>query len=574
MKKPVIYLIIFNFLIFYSAYAKPYNAYEIEKSIGMTMEECNIYHELMAYDYTKISEKQRLDDALNYLVNPVNDYNIYISLGSPSETPKCSRFNYEFYDYLFESLMSIKDSKIKNSSKYNAALFYYYFNKKNKFYQLDKLIFYAKKLSNINIDTFTNFFPVKDESYNEYKYKYIHNLYKVIKFLNDEKNITNNLNAGVFYNKLIDASLDVFALIDTGRADFFNSGIELFFKSEAQGSGLYQVISVDFSEIDTNKLKDYLNKNSINYQNNPKELDEFSKGYSSSYDYMFGVFAYNKDIYVIDRNPINKKTYDMYYYTFNNFYEYEDNSLGERNDNNPNLFLISGGIKTNNFPLGDIDKLNTSKVREAVDSEVEKKSPFIKAGKYDVYLATDYYEDYVGTVAGQGVYAPGEYYYFDIDNDGKDELLGAVSVSSGTYEHEGTYTYILNKKTLKIEDNILNKFLQTFTGNEEYIAESKYLEPFKNQNINNKITKDNAGKGIKREFQQKLYTYNGKNKILLYETQGTGIYIDILYENGKLNVTADKLYNYKPNIDLKYKVENGRPVNSFKLGQEIKNKLY
>lgn len=570
MKKTIIYLIIFNVLIVYSVYAKPYNAYEIEKSIGMTMEECDIYYELRAYDYTKISEKQRLDDALNYLVNSVNDYNIYISLDSPSETPKCSRFNYEFYDYLFESLMSIKDSKIKNSSKYNAALFYYYFNQKNNFYELDKLIFYAKKLSNINIDKFTKFFPVKDESFNEYKYKYIHNLYKVIKFLNNEKNITNSLNAGVFYNKLIDASLDDFALIDMDRADFFNSGIELFFKSESQGSGLYQVISVDFSEIDTNKLKDYLNKNSINYQNNPKEIDEFIEGYSSSYDYMFGVFAYNKDIYVIDRNPLNKKTYDMYYYTFNNFYDYQDNFFGNRNNNNPNLFLISGSIKTNNFPLGDINKLNTSKVREVIDSEVEKNSPFIKDGKYDVELATDYYKDYICTVAGQWIYAPGEYYYFDIDNDGKDELLGAISVSSGTYEYEGTYTYILNKKTLKIEDNILNKFLQTFSGNLEYIAESIHLKPFKNQNINNKVTKDNAGKGIKREFQQKLYTYNGKNKILLYETQGTGIYIDILYENGKLNITADKLYNYKPNIDLKYKVENGRPVNSFKLGQDIK----
>lgn len=570
MKKTIIYLIIFNVLIVYSVYAKPYNAYEIEKSIGMTMEECDIYYELRAYDYTKISEKQRLDDALNYLVNFVNDYNIYISLDSPSETPKCSRFNYKFYDYLFESLMSIKDSKIKNSSKYNAALFYYYFNQKNNFYELDKLIFYAKKLSNINIDKFTKFFPVKDESFNEYKYKYIHNLYKVIKFLNNEKNITNNLNAGVFYNKLIDASLDDFALIDMDRADFFNSGIELFFKSESQGSGLYQVISVDFSEIDTNKLKDYLNKNSINYQNNPKEIDEFIEGYSSSYDYMFGVFAYNKDIYVIDRNPLNKKTYDMYYYTFNNFYDYQDNFFGNRNNNNPNLFLISGSIKTNNFPLGDINKLNTSKVREVIDSEVEKNSPFIKDGKYDVELATDYYKDYICTVAGQWIYVPGEYYYFDIDNDGKDELLGAISVSSGTYEYEGTYTYILNKKTLKIEDNILNKFLQTFSGNLEYIAESIHLKPFKNQNINNKVTKDNAGKGIKREFQQKLYTYNGKNKILLYETQGTGIYIDILYENGKLNITADKLYNYKPNIDLKYKVENGRPVNSFKLGQDVK----
>lgn len=562
MKKIIIYLFIFNFFIIMTSYAKPYNAYDIEKSIGMTLEQCHIIHEITSYDYTKLSEKQRLDDALNYLINSVNDYNIYIDDGSASVTPKCSRFNDEFYDYLFESLMSIKDNSIKNSNKYNAALFYYYFNIKNQFYELEKLIFYAKKLSKISNKEFISFFPIKDNS-DEYKLKYLDNMYKVIKFLNDEKNITNNANAGIFYNKLIDASLDDFALLEMGKADIFNSGIDMFFKVDIQGSGLYHVIEVDFSEIDVNKLKYFLDKNSINYQNNPREIDEFSEGFSSSYDYKFAVFAYNKDIYIIDKNPVNKKNYDMYYYTFNNFYKYKDNSLGERNNNHPNLFLISGSKKTNNFPLGDIKYLNNEKVTKIFEDEVEKNSSFTKDGKYDVYEATDYYINYIGSVAGQHVFSPGEYYYFDIDNDGKDELLGVIEVSSATYENEGTYTYILNNKTLKIEDNILNKFLQTFTSNEEYMADKEQLAPFKNHNINSKIIIDNKELSAKRNFKQKLYTHNGKNKILLYETEGTGIYIDILYENGKLNVTSDYLYKYN-GMDIKYKIENGRPVDLVK----------
>lgn len=567
MKKIIIYLIAFNFSIIITSYAKPYNAYDIEKSIGMTLEQCHISHEITSYDYTKLSEKQRLDDALNYLINSVNDYNIYIDYGSASVTPKCSRFNDEFYDYLFESLMSIKDNSIKNSNKYNAALFYYYFNIKNQFYELEKLIFYAKKISKISNKEFIKIFPIKDKS-NEYKLKYLDNMYKVIKFLNDEKNITNNANAGIFYNKLIDASLDDFALLEMGKADIFNSGIDMFFKADIQGSGLYHVIEVDFSEIDVNKLKYFLNINSINYQNNPREINEFIEGFSSSYDYKFAVFAYNKDIYIIDKNPVNKKNYDMYYYTFNNYYKYEDNSLGERNDNHPNLFLINGSKKTNNFPLGDIKYLNNEKVTKIFEDEVEKKSSFTKDGKYDVYEATDYYINYIGSVAGQHVYAPGEYYYFDIDNDGKEELLGVIEVSSGTYENEGTYTYILNNKTLKIEDNILNKFLQTFTSNEEYMADKEQLAPFKNHNINSKIIMDNKELSVKRNFKQKLYTHNGKNKILLYETEGTGIYIDILYENGKLNVTSDYLYKYS-GMDIKYKIENGRPVDSLKLSNDI-----
>ena len=251
MKKIIIYLFIFNFFIIMTSYAKPYNAYDIEKSIGMTLEQCHIIHEITSYDYTKLSEKQRLDDALNYLINSVNDYNIYIDYGSASVTPKCSRFNNEFYDYLFESLMSIKDNSIKNSNKYNAALFYYYFNIKNQFYELEKLIFYAKKLSKISNKEFIKIFPIKDKN-DEYKLKYLDNMYKVIKFLNDEKNITNNANAGIFYNKLIDASLDDFALLEMGKADIFNSGIDMFFKADIQGSGLYHVIEVDFSEIDVN----------------------------------------------------------------------------------------------------------------------------------------------------------------------------------------------------------------------------------------------------------------------------------------------------------------------------------
>ena len=98
------------------------------------------------------------------------------------------------------------------------------------------------------------------------------------------------------------------------------------------------------------------------------------------------------------------------------------------------------------------------------------------------------------------------------------------------------------------------------------MADKEQLAPFKNHNINSKIIRDNRELSVKRNFKQKLYTHNGKNKILLYETEGTGIYIDILYENGKLNVTSDYLYKYS-GMDIKYKIENGRPVNLFKLSK-------
>ena len=50
MKKIIIYLFIFNFFIIMTSYAKPYNAYDIEKSIGLTMKECNISNEITSYD--------------------------------------------------------------------------------------------------------------------------------------------------------------------------------------------------------------------------------------------------------------------------------------------------------------------------------------------------------------------------------------------------------------------------------------------------------------------------------------------------------------------------------------------
>lgn len=569
MKKIIIYLIAFNFSIIITSYAKPYNAYDIEKSIGLTMKECNISNEITSYDYTKLSEKQRLDDALNYLINHVNNFNIDIDYGNASVTPKCSRFYYEFYDYLFKSLMSIKDNSIKNSNKYNAALFYYYFNEKNKFYELEKLTFYAKKLSNISNNEFINIFPVKDDDSKKYILEYINNLYKVIKFLNDSKNITNNSNAGVFYNKLVDASLDDFALLETGKADIFNSGIDLFYKSETQGSGLYKAIAVDFSELDTKKLNKYLLNNFNTFKNNPKDINEYVEYISSGFDYNLSVFAYNGNIYVMDKNPLNKKMYNMYLYTFNTFYVNNDRPLLPDNLNDPNLFLISGSSKTNNFPLGDIRYLDTEKVTKLFERDVIKQadsSSFIKNGKYMLELASKYYLDYASSVPGQWIYVPRDYYLFDINNDGKDELLGVIAVSSSSYEYEGTFTYILNNKTLKIEDNVLNKFLKTFTGNEDNMADSGYVDLFKNENINNKVNKNNIGTGTKKHFSQILYTHNGKNKILLYEPFVTGIYIDILYEKNKLNITADSIYKYESSITMvwKGKLNNGRPVDLVK----------
>ena len=533
------------------------------------MKECNISNEITSYDYTKLSEKQRLDDALNYLINHVNNFNIYIDYGNASNTPKCSRFYYEFYDYLFESVMSIKDNSIKNSSKYNAALFYYYFNEKNKFYELEKLTFYAKKLSNISNNEFINIFPVKDDDSKKYILEYINNLYKVIKFLNDSKNITNNSNAGVFYNKLVDASLDDFALLETGRADIFNSGIDLFYKSETQGSGLYKAIAVDFSALDTKKLNKYLLNNFNTFKNSPKDINEYVEYISSGFDYNLSVFAYNGNIYVMDKNPLNKKMYNMYLYTFNTFYVNNDRPLLPDNLNDPNLFLVSGGNKTNNFPLGDVKYLDTEKVTKLFERDVMKQadsSSFIKNGKYMLELASKYYLDYASSVPGQWIYVPRNYYLFDINNDGKDELLGVIAVSSSSYEYEGTFTYILNNKTLKIEDNVLNKFLKTFTGNEDNMADSGYVDLFKNENINNKVNKNNIGTGTKKHFSQILYTHNGKNKILLYEPFVTGIYIDILYEKNKLNITADSIYKYESSITMvwKGKLNNGRPVDLVK----------
>ena len=533
------------------------------------MKECNISNEITSYDYTKLSEKQRLDDALNYLINHVNNFNIDIDYGNASVTPKCSRFYYEFYDYLFKSLMSIKDNSIKNSNKYNAALFYYYFNEKNKFYELEKLTFYAKKLSNISNNEFINIFPVKDDDSKKYILEYINNLYKVIKFLNDSKNITNNSNAGVFYNKLVDASLDDFALLETGKADIFNSGIDLFYKSETQGSGLYKAIAVDFSALDTKKLNKYLLNNFNTFKNSPKDINEYVEYISSGFDYNLSVFAYNGNIYVMDKNPLNKKMYNMYLYTFNTFYVNNDRPLLPDNLNDPNLFLVSGGNKKNNFPLGDIRYLDTEKVTKLFERDVMKQadsSSFIKNGKYILELASKYYLDYASSVPGQWIYVPRDYYLFDINNDGKDELLGVIAVSSSSYEYEGTFTYILNNKTLKIEDNVLNKFLKTFTGNEEYMADSEYVDLFKNENINNKVNKNHIGTGTKKHFSQILYTHNGKNKILLYEPFVTGIYIDILYEKNKLNITADSIYKYESSITMvwKGKLNNGRPVDLVK----------
>ena len=276
-------------------------------------------------------------------------------------------------------------------------------------------------------------------------------------------------------------------------------------------------------------------------------------------------------VYVIKTTPLSPKLYDMFLFTLDN--------LGENYDDHIFIANIEGRRKESQ-KISSINSLKAADLKEISKEEVFKNtenSPFIKDKKallskdtdYEAYNKalveyyasfTDYIYNFFSSMPGMAHLVPSKFYKFDIDNDGKDELLAEIHLESTTIGESGTYTIVLNEKTLQLEATGFNAFLITFMGMENQIVEKEYIDKFPAVKIDTKLTNNDIGTGFVRHFYQKIYTENGKNKIALVDDAAYGIYIDILAEKDKLKVSADTVYEYisNPKIVWKGKIENGR----------------
>ena len=568
MKKIVIlFMCIF---IFNTANAAGYNAADIEKQVNISLRSCSGENPVTEYDYSKLSDEEKLNNALLYYFKLMD-----ISLSVDYEgTPQCAAYFSSFQNYLMESIESIKDKNIKNSKKYYYANIIYHLSK-NGLYEYDKIMELIKQLGNISLKEINSFYKEKLDEKNS---KLLENSYNVINFLKNNTDIKGDLQAALFYEKIIENKLTGQLLFEAGKFDIFNSFTDIFSAIDVQGSGRYVSLLTYLKDIDNNILTKFVktfSKTNAAYKVNADstyiDMLEYSVVKSVDGQDKFYIFPFKERVYVIKTTPLSPKLYDIFLFTLDN--------LGENYDDHIFIANIEGRRKESQ-KISSINSLKAADLKEISKEEVFKNtenSPFIKDKKallsketdYEAYNKalveyyasfTDYIYNFFSSMPGMAYLVPSKFYKVDIDNDGKDELLAEIHLESTTIGESGTYTIVLNEKTLQLEATGFNAFLITFMGMENRIVEKEFIDKFPAVKIDTKLTNNDIGTGFVRHFYQKIYTENGKNKIALIDDNAYGIYIDILNEKDKLKVSADTVYEYKsnPQIVWKGKIENGR----------------
>lgn len=568
MKKIVIlFMCIF---IFNTANAAGYNAADIEKQVNISLRSCSGENPVTEYDYSKLSDEEKVNNALLYYFKLMD-----ISLSVDYEgTPQCAAYFSSFQNYLMESIESIKDKNIKNSKKYYYANIIYHLSK-NGLYEYDKIMELIKQLGNISLKEINSFYKEKLDEKNS---KLLENSYNVINFLKNNTDIKGDLQAALFYEKIIENKLTGQLLFEAGKFDIFNSFTDIFSAIDVQGSGRYVSLLTYLKDIDNNILTKFVktfSKTNAAYKVNADstyiDMLEYSVVKSVDGQDKFYIFPFKERVYVIKTTPLSPKLYDMFLFTLDN--------LGENYDDHIFIANIEGRRKESQ-KISSINSLKAADLKEISKEEVFKNtenSPFIKDKKallsketdYEAYNKalveyyasfTDYIYNFFSSMSGMAYLVPSKFYKVDIDNDGKDELLAEIHLESTTIGESGTYTIVLNEKTLQLEATGFNAFLITFMGMENRIVEKEFIDKFPAVKIDTKLTNNDIGTGFVRHFYQKIYTENGKNKIALIDDNAYGIYIDILAEKDKLKVSADTVYKYisNPKIVWKGKIENGR----------------
>lgn len=568
MKKIVIlFMCIF---IFNTANAAGYNAADIEKQVNISLRSCSGENPVTEYDYSKLSDEEKLNNALLYYFKLMD-----ISLSVDYEgTPQCAAYFSSFQNYLMESIESIKDKNIKNSKKYYYANIIYHLSK-NGLYEYDKIMELIKQLGNISLKEINSFYKEKLDEQNS---KLLENSYNVINFLKNNTDIKGDLQAALFYEKIIENKLTGQLLFETGKFDIFNSFTDIFSAIDVQGSGRYVSLLTYLKDIDNNILTKFVktfSKTNAAYKVNADytyiDMLEYSVVKSVDGQDKFYIFPFKERVYVIKTTPLSPKLYDMFLFTLDN--------LGENYDDHIFIANIEGRRKESQ-KISSINSLKAADLKEISKEEVFKNtenSPFIKDKKallsketdYEAYNKalveyyasfTDYIYNFFSNMPGMAYLVPSKFYKVDIDNDGKDELLAEIHLESTTIGESGTYIIVLNEKTLQLEATGFNAFLITFMGMENRIVEKEFIDKFPAVKIDTKLTNNDIGTGFVRHFYQKIYTENGKNKIALIDDNAYGIYIDILNEKDNLKVSADTVYEYisNPQIVWKGKIENGR----------------
>ncbi|MCI6474671.1 MAG: hypothetical protein MSA07_03140 [Mucispirillum sp.] len=512
------------------------------------------------YDLSKLSDEEKLNKLLEYLKIINGKYSLEgNSLVNIDDKAVCYKYLDLYRESLKSALDNIKDKNIRNSEKYIIALFLYDFSKSG-LYDFNKMKEYAGKISGISLDNFRKILKYDDKAeYNIYN-NFINDIYKLINFINQ---YGSKLNAEEFIDKLLSENLYTAASFKAGRFDLFNMKNDVFTAVVKEGSAGYRNIDTSFQEIDEAVLKKYLSYYSKKYQLlSSEEKEYYLEGLKealyklSSSMYKLYILPLMGNVYIVEVSSMSPKFYNVLFYTIDSLDRYNQETYLFINNMESN--------KENNFPYGELDKLKAENLEEISEEEVMKnasKSEFIVNGSLDKDAYSKYLLNYLSRTHGW-MLLPDKYYKFDINNDGRKELLAYMEI---TDSESGTYIVILDEDTLEITNNKLNMILINFMGVEsniqDILKDPYYIEKLPDDNVKIETSKtDRAGV---RNFYQKLYTYKGKNKIVLVDKGISGIFIDVLDNKNKLDILAGNLYTSKNKINNVWKgsLKNGQPDN-------------
>ena len=545
------------------AYAEPFKISSVQKTAGIPLSEMAYelpYKDVIVdYDYSRLSDKEKVKKANEFLLK-LNVKPEFLHEVNSKNMNKGYVYFLAFHKYIMESLASIKDENVKKSQEYHLAYTLGYLAK-NGLYEYESILSHIKHLKGMSLAQMQQYIVHKEDNA-----ELIEKIYNLITVLNKSNFSNDSLAVAHLYDTLIDNNITNTVLFEYGYLDTLNSNQDFFSIISTEGADRYSSIDVDLSSLDYTIFNTFIYRfsdkyNALSSDIKQKYTQSLLEGVISDNTLSMGVsyyfYPFNKNVYVI-RPEGMPKSYNMYLLTIDNIeMRDKDNGLDR------NLFIENkaaentiGGYTYEELIKAAIDT-NDLFINDEELAKIAPKSPFIKNGNFDDAAFMEYLKGYIDKPHAYHSYII--YYKFDINNDGKDEMI----VYSGfelprTYETVGN-VFLADEKTLKIkEDNKLGQLLKVLSGNITPLDKSK-INALINKYAKNKISEADILDAISDGFNFYLYEQNGKKKIALVSGNR---FVDIFYMNDNLEVTMGYLKAEKSNAKLvwKGKTKNGKPT--------------
>ena len=311
---------------------------------------------------------------------------------------------------------------------------------------------------------------------------------------------------------------------NTGYIDLFNENNYSLSSIELEGTAHVASVMVVPEIVNTNIINKYLKTYVTNRLSNDKLYFDDAEYFRNYYDHNnedaydgwngLSFLEFKKNTFLIESRV------NMHYYNPEFM--------------NDHIYASFEEIKTYNFRLGDIDKVESAKINSISTNDLKdytKGSKFISFGKFN----EEKYLEYIDETMGWRIYFP-SFFLCDINNDGKEELM-----LSGDYDYGGGRGGTVNF-TLLLKENL------------EVDFDSEI-----GQLINNKDFQD-------LNCIQKIYTEDGKNKMFLLNEASTEA-LDIFIDNNEIK-NADYFdyitYSYQPKLEWKGSILDGVPEGALK----------